>query len=369
MNPSIASQRIAALQQAERERFIATHPRSVAQAEAARAHYLFGVPLHWMRDWPTPATLAVHSAQGITLTCADGHRYADFCLGDTGAMFGHSPAPLAHAIAEQAAQGLTCMLPSTRSPAVGEALQRVFGLPLTEGGRPFDIAIHSSGTQTVIEFEPHDALGFTSHIGTLRGIMAELETRGDAMALCREAASQMQHLLGFDRVMVFKFHEDQSGEVVAEARDQVRGLEAVRLLVEERRRARGHQEHAVRVGGAAEELALLGRTDADRRAAGRLAVGQVGDPHQRAPAAGLGGDAQIGHREEPPLHVLLARNVEHRQHVAAALAEQRVEIERLDRADVGLPARGDQRGGEPVLGEEIAERPATGTCVTRSGAR
>lgn len=177
MNPSIASQRIAALQQAERERFIATHPRSVAQAEAARAHYLFGVPLHWMRDWPTPATLAVHSAQGITLTCADGHRYADFCLGDTGAMFGHSPAPLAHAIAEQAAQGLTCMLPSTRSPAVGEALQRVFGLPLWQmalsasdanrfvlrwaraiTGRPqllvFDGCYHGAVDDTLVDLDP-----------------------------------------------------------------------------------------------------------------------------------------------------------------------------------------------------------------------
>ena len=128
--PAPTAQRIAALQQAERERFIATHPRSMAQAQAARAHYLFGVPLHWMRDWPSPATLAVAHAQGVTLTCADGHTYRDFCLGDTGAMFGHSPAPLAHAIAEQAAQGLTCMLPSTRALAVGQGLQRVFGLPL-----------------------------------------------------------------------------------------------------------------------------------------------------------------------------------------------------------------------------------------------
>ncbi len=121
---------MAALQRAERERFIATHPRSMALAEASRAHYLFGVPLHWMRDWPSPATLAVERAQGSTLTCADGLHHADFCLGDTGAMFGHSPAPLAQAIASQAAQGLTCMLPSTLARAVGEGLQRVFGLPV-----------------------------------------------------------------------------------------------------------------------------------------------------------------------------------------------------------------------------------------------
>ncbi|MDO9435656.1 transaminase [Hydrogenophaga sp.] len=128
--PHLSPDRIAALQQAERERFVATHPASMALARAAQAHYLFGVPLHWMRDWPSPATLFVQSAQGITLTCADGLPHADFCLGDTGAMFGHSPRALAQAIAEQAAQGLTCMLPSTLAAAVGEGLQRVFGLPL-----------------------------------------------------------------------------------------------------------------------------------------------------------------------------------------------------------------------------------------------
>lgn len=119
----------AALQQAERERFIASHPTSLALAQAAQAHYLFGVPLHWMRDWPSPAALFVREAQGASLTCVDGLHHTDFCLGDTGAMFGHSPAPLAQAIARQAAQGLTCMLPAANAVAVGEGLSRVFGLP------------------------------------------------------------------------------------------------------------------------------------------------------------------------------------------------------------------------------------------------
>jgi len=125
----LSSDHIATLQRAERERFVATHPQSMALARAAQAHYLFGVPLHWMRDWPSPCSLFVRHACGVTLTCADGLAYADFCLGDTGAMFGHSPAPLAQAIAQQAADGLTCMLPTTRAVAVGQGLQRVFGLP------------------------------------------------------------------------------------------------------------------------------------------------------------------------------------------------------------------------------------------------
>lgn len=126
----LAPDTLRTLQHTERERFIGTHPRSMALARAAGQHYLFGVPLHWMRDWPSPATLFVAQAQGATLTCADGVRYADFCLGDTGAMFGHSPAPLAHAIAEQGARGLTCMLPATNAAEVGDLLSKTFGLPM-----------------------------------------------------------------------------------------------------------------------------------------------------------------------------------------------------------------------------------------------
>jgi len=113
----------------ETRRFLDTHPRSVALAEADAAHYLFGVPLHWMRDWPTPRALHVQRAEGKRLWCADGHEYLDFCLGDTGAMFGHSPAPVARAIAEQAGCGLTAMLPSTLTAEVGRRLAACFRLP------------------------------------------------------------------------------------------------------------------------------------------------------------------------------------------------------------------------------------------------
>ena len=121
--------RLAPLLAAEQHRFVQLHPQSLALSAAARSHFLFGVPLHWMRDWPTPATLFVHHARGVTLTCADGHDYTDLCLGDTGAMFGHSPDVVAAAMARQASQGLTCMLPSTQAPRVGELLADRFGLP------------------------------------------------------------------------------------------------------------------------------------------------------------------------------------------------------------------------------------------------
>ncbi|HEY8331325.1 MAG TPA: aspartate aminotransferase family protein [Pseudomonas sp.] len=125
----IAEHAVEALSARERERFIAANPQSVALAERARQSLFGGVPMHWMSDWSTPAPLFVESAQGARFLDVDGHQYLDFCLGDTGSMFGHSPAPIAAALREQAGRGLTTMLPGEDAVACGELLAARFGLP------------------------------------------------------------------------------------------------------------------------------------------------------------------------------------------------------------------------------------------------
>jgi len=127
--PAGDRQRLAALHERERRRYVAARPRSAALATASQPHYLWGLPLHWMRDWALPHPLFVAQASGNRLHCVDGLEHVDFCLGDSGAMFGHSPPPLARALAAQAARGLTAMLPGSALAEVGAALQRVFGLP------------------------------------------------------------------------------------------------------------------------------------------------------------------------------------------------------------------------------------------------
>ena len=122
--------RALAVQARERAHFIAANPHSRDLSERAQQHLLFGVPMHWMSDWATPFALHVHEARGAQLTDVDGHRLADFCLGDTGAMFGHSPPAVARALAQQAARGFTTMLASTDATWIGEELARRFGLPL-----------------------------------------------------------------------------------------------------------------------------------------------------------------------------------------------------------------------------------------------
>jgi glutamate-1-semialdehyde 2,1-aminomutase len=114
---------------AERDRFVARNPRSQILSQTAGAHFPGGVPLHWMNDWGTPFPLSVASASGAEVIDADGHRLADFCLGDTGAMFGHSPEPVAAALREAATRGLTTMMPSEDTAAVGAGLAALFDLP------------------------------------------------------------------------------------------------------------------------------------------------------------------------------------------------------------------------------------------------
>jgi len=82
-----------------------------------------------MNDWGTPFALHVEHASGAVVTDVDGHTRVDFCLGDTGAMFGHSPAPVAAALQRQATRGFTTMLATADAAAVGAALSERFGLP------------------------------------------------------------------------------------------------------------------------------------------------------------------------------------------------------------------------------------------------
>lgn len=125
----IRPDRVRQLAEAERARYVDDNPRSQALAARAAGHLMFGVPLHWMNDWATPFPLHVAHAHGARLTDVDGHERIDFCLGDTGAMFGHSPAPVAAALAAQAPRGLTTMLASEDAGTVAGLLAARFGLP------------------------------------------------------------------------------------------------------------------------------------------------------------------------------------------------------------------------------------------------
>jgi glutamate-1-semialdehyde 2,1-aminomutase len=123
----IAKDRLEKLAQREAKRYAAARPKAKAALAKGADAYLGGVPLHWMTDWPMPHLPLVARAKGARLTDIDGYEIDDFCLGDTGSMFGHSPAPVAKAIRAQAPRGLTYMLPTEDALEAGRLLQEVFG--------------------------------------------------------------------------------------------------------------------------------------------------------------------------------------------------------------------------------------------------
>lgn len=123
----LAADRLQALAEREARRYVATRPRAARALAKGADVFLDGVPLHWMKDWPMPHLPLVETAEGATLTDIDGYRIHDFCLGDTGSMFGHSPKPVAKALRAQARKGLTYMLPTETALEAGRLLSAVFG--------------------------------------------------------------------------------------------------------------------------------------------------------------------------------------------------------------------------------------------------
>lgn len=113
----------------EAKRFVDAHPKCEALYYRAQASLLGGVPMNWMKKWAGDFPVFVNNAKGAHFQCVDGRDYVDLCLGDTGAMTGHSPDVVTDAIASRVREGITFMLPTEDSIFVGEDLKKRFGLP------------------------------------------------------------------------------------------------------------------------------------------------------------------------------------------------------------------------------------------------
>ena len=90
--------RLHELMERESQRFVDQHPKSRALFEQGRGSLLGGVPMPWMVEWAGAYPVFVAEAEGARFSDVDGNSYADLCLGDTGAMTGHSPKATVDAI-------------------------------------------------------------------------------------------------------------------------------------------------------------------------------------------------------------------------------------------------------------------------------
>jgi len=84
----------------------------------------------------------------------------------------------------------------------------------------FDAVIHANDNRLIVELEQRacPSRDLTEFALLAHRSMGQLRNRKDIATLLREAVSTVRNLTGFDRVMAYRFHQDDSGEVVAEER-------------------------------------------------------------------------------------------------------------------------------------------------------
>lgn len=126
--PRLDRSHLSNLIQDEIHKFKDKHPKSNQLFLRASESMQGGVPMLWMIRWPGTFPVFFKKAKGAHFEDIDGNSYIDFCLGDTGAMTGHSPDETVESVRTQVGNGITLMLPTEDVLWVGEELQRRFGL-------------------------------------------------------------------------------------------------------------------------------------------------------------------------------------------------------------------------------------------------
>ena len=191
----IDPRRLAELTAAELELYRKRSPRSAERYERAQKSLLSGVPMSWMLKWAGAFPIESEAgafpifgarAQGSRLVDVDGNEYIDFCLGDTGAMTGHSPQALVDGLAAELDDGLTYMLPTDWVIKAAELLAERFALPkwqftvsATDANRfSIRLARELTGRPKILVFN-------YSYHGSVDEVFASLDSNGAVVA--REA--------------------------------------------------------------------------------------------------------------------------------------------------------------------------------------
>ena len=126
--PFISEMALQGLVKKEQAMYRSKHPKSF-DLFSKGSQQLSGVPMTWMRKWSGGFPLYLSEARGCKITDVDGQKYTDFCLGDTGAMTGHSPDAVVKAVQQRLGVqgGVTTMMPTEDAAAVSADLCRRFG--------------------------------------------------------------------------------------------------------------------------------------------------------------------------------------------------------------------------------------------------
>ena len=116
---------------------------------------------------------------------------------------------------------LTDLLAQDVSALLGGTVAGPGGTTLADPVGDFDVCFHRTGQWLVAELEPREEAprGAAETLGWLDAIAGGFERTTTLKSLCERAAVAFRALTGFDRVMIYRFLDDEAGCVVAEDRD------------------------------------------------------------------------------------------------------------------------------------------------------
>ena len=88
------------------------------------------------------------------------------------------------------------------------------------GNQSFNLIFSKSGKNAVLEFEPNTSATDFDLQKTIGRSVSEMLAGKQLKQLLENAALQIKNLIGYDRIMIYKFLEDGHGEVIAEVKER-----------------------------------------------------------------------------------------------------------------------------------------------------
>ncbi|WP_372623155.1 HWE histidine kinase domain-containing protein [Falsiroseomonas sp.] len=125
-------------------------------------------------------------------------------------------------------QPLAALLPEAARAQLGrlmhdasEGLPRAVAVTLPDGRR-LDMTTHRAECGVIVEFEALAAAEAVppSRLAILQDMVACLQRADSIDGFCQTAVEEVRRVTGYDRVMIYRFEPDDSGVVVAEAREE-----------------------------------------------------------------------------------------------------------------------------------------------------
>lgn len=134
-------------------------------------------------------------------------------------LFGRSIDEIIGAAISEIAGDAAALATAPAEPEPGQVATpvRAFGVGLAGVKGAFNTSSHIYAGSAVLEIEPATAAPANAPLDIVRGLLAKLQQTKTLPELCTETAVLLRGLIRFDRVMIYRFLHDGSGQVIAES--------------------------------------------------------------------------------------------------------------------------------------------------------